>query len=268
MTTSAVIVPAYKDKMTISEQKSFRKCVSLFDNHDIILAAPTHLRTSEYIEIAEKANKKIRFVHFPSYYFSGLGGYNSLLLSRKFYKRFIEYDYLLIYQLDAFVFNNCLDEWCKRDYDYIGAPSFPSSDGLEINTAWIGNGGFSLRKTSSFLSQYKGLSWYSNYISLSLVHKEEPIKKIIEIVLLFGQAFILKHGIPPVAFRRISYEDYIWSHLGGLRIPAFNEAIAFSFEKFPSSLFEMNHQKLPFGCHGWEKYEYKSFWEKQMLIHQ
>lgn len=31
----------------------------------------------------------------------------------------------MIYQLDAWVFNDELSSWCSLGYDYIGAPFFP-----------------------------------------------------------------------------------------------------------------------------------------------
>ena len=35
---------------------------------------------------------------------------------------FLEYQYMLIYQLDAFVFEDKLDYFCELGYDYIGIP--------------------------------------------------------------------------------------------------------------------------------------------------
>lgn len=44
------------------------------------------------------------------------------MLSAEFYDRFAAYEYVLIYQLDAFVFADRLAEFCQMGYDYIGAP--------------------------------------------------------------------------------------------------------------------------------------------------
>ena len=38
------------------------------------------------------------------------------------YSRFEKYEYMLIYQLDAFVFSDRLMEFVEAGYDYIGAP--------------------------------------------------------------------------------------------------------------------------------------------------
>ena len=89
---------------------------------------------------------------------------------------FLDSEYILIYQLDAFVFKDELKEWCQKGYDYIGAPWIATIE----NTIWlkyfnivarkfrsknknnreqiffkVGNGGFSLRRTSSHYSIVK-----------------------------------------------------------------------------------------------------------------
>lgn len=55
-------------------------------------------------------------------HFVSVDSYNEMMLSPDFYRRFQVYDFMLIYQLDAFVFRDELDEWVAKDYDYIGAP--------------------------------------------------------------------------------------------------------------------------------------------------
>jgi 23S rRNA G2445 N2-methylase RlmL len=47
------------------------------------------------------------------------------------------------------------------------------------------------------------------------------------------------------------------------RVPNAIEAALFSFEVAPEHLFELVGNKLPFGCHAWEKYN-KSFWKTQL----
>jgi hypothetical protein len=48
--------------------------------------------------------------------------YSQLLMSKEFYELFIEYDYIIIYQLDCFVFKDSLENWLYTGFDYIGAP--------------------------------------------------------------------------------------------------------------------------------------------------
>ena len=49
-------------------------------------------------------------------------------------------------------------------------------------------------------------------------------------------------------------------------IPPSHIALNFAFEKYPSDLYKMNNEKLPFGCHAFMKYEYDSFWSNFISI--
>lgn len=84
---------------------------------------------------------QIHYIFFHENYFKSIDGYNKLMLSPSFYKAFSNYEYILIYQLDAWVFKDELQHWCNQKYDYIGAPIYQNN-----KLIGIGNGGFSLRK--------------------------------------------------------------------------------------------------------------------------
>ncbi len=43
------------------------------------------------------------------------------MMDNTFYKQFLNYEYILIYQLDAFVFKDELN-YCSQGIDYVGAP--------------------------------------------------------------------------------------------------------------------------------------------------
>jgi hypothetical protein len=53
------------------------------------------------------------------------------MLSIDFYKRFRDYKFILIYQLDAYVFRDELEYWCEQDYDFIGAPLIENGKGSD-----------------------------------------------------------------------------------------------------------------------------------------
>lgn len=261
MNRCCIAIPIYKSQPEAHEVRSFERCMEIFPKEQLILVAPKSLQLNTYLELAEKANCKLEVERFNDLYFKGISGYNNLLLSKQFYARFKSFEYLLIHQLDVWVFSNQLDYWCNKGYDYVGAPSFADGMPYEPTKAWIGNGGFSLRKMNSFLSIFNDTRWYSHYASHSRHHENEPLKGYIELILLHVQAHILKMGWPLVA-KRINYEDYIWSHVPGWKIPSFKDAIHFSFEKFPSKLYQETKEQLPFGCHAWQKYESLSFWKR------
>lgn len=238
--TQAIVIPVYKKELSANEVHSLKQCINVFAKREIILIAPNGLDLSFYLSFRES----IKELRFGDHFFKNIQGYNKLLLSPDFYQKLSDYDYILIYQLDAFVFRDELDIWCDKKYDYIGAPIINN----EFVTPWlkhltrrnimlklglisnenVGNGGFSLRKISSFIRNSKK---FKNEI----------------------QKWDLN-------------EDLFWSfRLPVLnpffRIPSMKVAVAFSIEDSPEHCYKLNERKLPFGCHAWEKYD-KPFWEK------
>lgn len=246
MRPAAVIIPTYKNILTEHELISLEQCVKILGSYPLFFAAPFGLDTSPipYIE-------KFRIINFDKHFFEGLQGYNRLMLSLDFYNSFTSFEYILIYQLDAFVFSDQLSAWTKKGYDYIGAPWVRESKRIFLNVAAkqsiaqafnlilknninkaVGNGGFSLRKTESML-------------------------KALQENRLLADAWKAN-------------EDYFWAFAAKinkkhLKIPPFNEASLFSFEMYPAELFKLNNEELPFGAHAWNKYDivfYRPFFAK------
>jgi hypothetical protein len=235
----AVVIPIYKSQMTPFEEISFDRCLKILGRYPLILMSPQGLDLTNYLQRAPGAEVR----RFEPTHFSSVAAYDRLMLKKSFYDRFHDYRYILIYQLDAFVFSDQLESWCAKGFDYVGAPWLdePDLDKLAAETgrmrrmfpAWakrlnvsVGNGGLSLRKVRSFRS------WLS---------------------ILGGRA----HGWP-------YHEDAFWglyvaSFYPLFRVPKFNQALKFSFELSPAKCFELNNRELPFGCHAWEKYDI-DFW--------
>ena len=95
----------------------------------------------------------------------------------------------------------------------------------------VGNGGFSLRKVSSFI---KACDTYKERI----------------------EEFNNNRGM-------IYNEDWFWALVPKeFRYPSFNEALGFSYDSHPDLCMELNNGKLPFGCHGWFKKRNYDFWKK------
>ena len=247
----AIVIPIYKVNLSESEQMSLNQCVKVLGDFDIVFVQPTKLDSS-----AISFGGKIRTELFPDYYFDNVYGYNSLMLSDAFYKRFLDYKYMLIYQLDAFVFKNELKIWCDKGYDYIGAPWIASPNTLLKKTISlfdskrkkdrkniffkVGNGGFSLRKISKC---YKMAQDMKNEIDINLKRDKNDF-------------YIM--------------EDVFWSiivpqHHPDFSIPEYKEALGFAMDRKPDLAFKMNNNKLPFGCHGFDKPKVVAFW-KNILI--
>ena len=98
------------------------------------------------------------------------------MLTRQFYEKFLNFDYILIYQTDAFIFVDKLDEWCTKGFSYVGAPWFkdftPPYCTNELQ--FVGNGGFSLRKVPHFI---KVLNTFSTIFPWSYVWKTQLGKR-------------------------------------------------------------------------------------------
>src|ERR1035438_315900 len=98
----AVIIPFYQDSLSEYEIIALEQCEKVLHAYPKIAIKPQSL-------VLPEATKKYNFsneVSFEDKYFEGIKGYNSLMLSELFYSKFLDYEYILIYQLDAFVFKD------------------------------------------------------------------------------------------------------------------------------------------------------------------
>jgi hypothetical protein len=196
-------------------------------------------------------------LHFESFdddYFANIQRYNKLMLSHEFYNRFLDSEYILIYQLDAFVFRDELSLWCSKGYDFIGAPwlnnpvnklpILSTIHHLSFRCAQIsrkksrqslynkvGNGGFSLRKVDSFCKTiYLHEAKINDYLQQKRSH--------------------------------LYNEDVFWaSEIPDFSYPDAMEALYFSFDTCPQHSFRLTGGQLPFGCHGWYKRKMRRFWK-------
>lgn len=248
-----VIIPVYKNYFGELEEKSFLQCVKVLRNYQIVLVQPEGLDNSFITK--EYANVMVE--SFPKRYFENISGYNELLLSSFFYERFLDSEFILIYQLDAFVFKDELKKWCDKDYDYIGAPwiatpekvpglilfnkiinLFRSKKKIERKQLFykVGNGGFSLRKT---ISHYTISNENKSFIFDFLNAKEKKIYAI---------------------------EDVFWSIKAielnkDFKIPDYKEALYFAIDRKPKIAFKLIDNEIPFGCHGINKPKVIDFWK-------
>ena len=220
--------------MSPSEQISFERALKVFPENDIIIVSPESLNLDNYLVV----ESKLKVETFDDYFFENIAGYNELMLSAGFYKRFLNYQYILIYQLDAYVFENQLDYWEKANYDYVGSPwlispQIASNKKPKVNVQhWfvnrVGNGGLSLRKVKTH---------YWTMIFYWILIKFFPLNEDV----FLG---ILMDFINPL-FKK----------------PKAMEALKFAFEMQPRQSFELNNCQLPFGVHAWEKYD-PEFWKE------
>lgn len=245
--------------------------IKVLKNYDICIVTHECLNISFYEKIFDSHNLFCKYVFFDKKFFLDISTYSSLLLSPIFYKSFKKYEYILIYQLDAYVFSNQLQYWCNKKYDYIGAPWFGrDTDNLGKMTN-VGNGGFSLRRTCKAIKILKRVLFLKRMYYLYLSIKINKLISFYRLILPFLFLFKLKKNkdcLMKLMNNELDYnEDMFWcldvvELFEDFRLPDVNEALKFSFEVNPSVLFKLNGNKLPFGCHAWDKYDYKDFWLK------
>ena len=282
--TCVVVIPLYKNNPERSERESFRQTLHVLKNYDICIVTHSKCCLDEYIAIAEKEGKNIYTELFNTHFFESIDGYNELCFSSEFYERFLHYEYMLICQLDVWIFEDQLDYWCGKGYDYIGAPLFHAytKERYTKKILGIGNGGFSLRKISHCLKITRHnrslplvkpieiIRFYWNLGKYTEDFTLHPIRRlgIIPTVILksFGIGNTLNYYISHHANEDLIFGK--WSnHSWGLHshLPSIEEASHFAFEVHPSMLYQKTG-KLPFGCHAFLKWEYEEFWKKHISL--
>ena len=261
---AVVLIPVYKKEPSVNEKESLLQVLRVLSFHDIRFVCPKGLDMSLYDKIVGYVLPKERF---DRKFFDGIQGYNLLMTDVSFYRRFSDYEYMLIYQLDAWVFSDQLAEWCAKGYDYVGAPWFEAHKTHEEGyPLWCcGNGGFSLRRISKFIE-------VTNPRTRFISPKDKNIRKYFCSFKTFGKGLKYMLGLENNMARYRKEHSYLWEDtyfsygLDGtpheMKRPSPEEAAEFSFECSPKYLYNLIGKKLPFGCHAWRRYQYDEFWHQ------
>lgn len=269
-----VIIPIYKESLKDFEIVSLKQCLHVFSQRPVFFVTYRELTLDFYNEIIAASGTVSGIEFFDKTYFDSVWGYNNLLLSLEFYSRFHDYENMLIYQLDAYAFQDDLDAWCTRGYDYIGAPWFKKHRTHEEGKRlWkVGNGGFSLRRIKSYIDilSCEG-PLFNPWESWRRLNTYDLTHMPLKLVFLLAKYFGYKNTLHELLQIFKNNEDVFWSSAFvnssiPFRVPSAKEAISFAFEKSPGYLFKMNGNKLPFGCHAWQKYEFDTFWKQHINL--
>ena len=257
---ACVVIPMYTLELNAFERISLEQCFKILTAHDIFFAIPEHLQDT-FDQFEYVADQRARCITFDSTFFENIDGYNRLLKYPDFYKSFFNYEFMLIYQLDAFVFKDELVKWCEKGYAHIGAPLFEGHDKAAGSAKLVGqgNGGFCLKDIKAcyqIVSKFKKLRFKRSFN----VGTANIVIKIFRY--LKHQIIYIYSGYP---FQPIINEDLFWAEVvphnfPDFKVPSPQEAIKFSFEVNPGMLLAWNNNELPFGCHAWWKYDLM-FWK-------
>ena len=264
--SACVVIPIWKPDLDKNEEISFRQCLSTLQNYPIIAVTYRGLDLrAVYSVIKDFKDVDFNIEIFPSKFFAGISGYNSLMLSIQFYDRFKEYDYILVSQLDSFVFRDELSHWVSQGYSYIGAPWLEGYDSAPIDAEvkGVGNGGFSLRRVNDHLKVLKKLKYIiAPTQAASIVGESDRFQRLPYIGRLIINMTVANNTF--YLFNDWSgYEDLFWNRCSELftwfKIPAWEIAAKFSVEMHPQK-FITDENDIPFGCHAWWKHNME-FWE-------
>ena len=220
-----IIVPLYTSKLTPLENISLMQLYRVLNKYPICYVMPERMRD-------EFAGSAIWAEYFPNQYFQSTKSYSQLCLSLKFYERFQDFEYLLIYQTDAFVFSDGLHYFCSLGVDYIGAPLGSYQEYWKDIQTNVGNGGLSLRKVSACIRVLRDRdniyrrrpeSWDKNYF--------------------------------------LEWEDLFWAFCSkqadvDFTVPDVHTSLSFAVDWDYGHVYRKMPDWLPFGCHGWFVHDY------------
>jgi hypothetical protein len=257
-----VIIPVHTKGLNAEEKQSLNACFAILSSYPIYLLKPQSLDVTNYIEIAP--NLIIQSV--PDEWMASWGAYNLMKRSLEFYKKFEQYEFMLTYELDCIIFS---DNW--ESCNFIGAPWFDALPSVEFKNTPVMkqgmNSGFSLRNVKKCIKILETISsnnkTWKIYSSLHLhrLFKLSGILKFFNPLWKSGSNVFFFELMNPTPI----HEDYFWTviipKMFKFNIATAKDAVNFSFEEYPSYLYELNNKTLPVGCHAWKKYE-PEFWLK------
>lgn len=253
MKNVVVVLPIYQEKFNKEESLSLsllRKRLS----REYSVCIITHKGLKNTISKNPLLNGyNIKF--FDKKYFT-YQGYNRLLKTSNFYNQFSDFKYMLIYQTDCLVFKNNLDYWIDKNYDYVGAP-WISKTKRKFVFKGVGNGGLSLRKVDTFMIITKKFELYKWKFYIFLRNFIPSIGIILNKLWVSreDQRYHVGSRNEDVFFSFISKQLY-----PKFKIATIQDALKFSFEKYPEFCFRQNQNLLPFGCHAFHKD--LNFWKR------
>lgn len=229
-----IVIPVYKDKLDCIEKISIERLIQVIGdkNYPIALVCPESLNVDIYKEYIPS----LIVERFEDKYFESTATYSQLCINYDFYDRFSKYEYMLIYQLDCYLFYDAIEKWCDQGFDYIGGPIVSTDCGWDtVKNAqkkyqpYVGNGGFSLRKIEVF----KDICDPNGELRTTYKLTDDKLANI-------------------------KWEDkYFCNDLYNLykmNIPQYHEAVWFALDMSVDVIYGyFGWQGTPMGCHSWDK---------------
>ena len=248
-----IVIPIYQEQPSDLEILSLNQTLTVLCRYPVTFMAPAGLNTAWY----EDHCRGKATVHFEYFDWKGYEGYVNLMVSPSFYRRFQAYEYMLMCQLDAFVFRDELVEWCRMGYDCLGAVIYNDDRSWHPrNGFWrrltgftapeyFANSGFTLKKVDTF---HRMMSRFRHYIAFyRWVSRLRGVG-------FYDDLFISQH------FPKLP---------GNFRLAPRALAEKFGADYMTYDVAELpfhnrDNDNLPFGIHGWTQRQL-DFWRPCIL---
>ncbi|WP_374951927.1 DUF5672 family protein [Mucilaginibacter sp.] len=260
-----VIIPVHQPLPSAAEMISLKAARRHLSGYDCYLVHPIDMDIAAYLAIYP--GLKLKAVN-PQW-LASVEQYNKMKLDLRFYQLFAQYQYMLTYELDAYIFNANFSGTNVFQFDFIGAPFFEGYWAATFGAPFIKgcNSGFSIRNIPacinvlSSMGRFKtGWLLYRVFLSWS-----SNLRRLINNATGGRYEIYIngKFGFPFAGFHL--NEDHVWSEVVPQLFPWFKiadpvSALTFSFEYNLTESLKLNGGKLPLGCHAW--YKHLDFWKE------
>jgi hypothetical protein len=246
----AVVVPAPRLELDDDQRVSLAHLAAHLGRYDTFLAVPDSISGT----IDELPTRR-----FDARFFTSHRGYNSLMLSPRFYSAFRDYEFMLVYQLDSLAFRDDLERWCDLGYDYVGAPWTRRDADRGPYFTGAGNGGFSLRRVETCLRAVQARMRPGPRARIALSHALAIARRAAR-----GPAAVATALRTPYLFEDKFLALHASALVRGFRVAPAHVAVGFAFETEPRFCFAQNGGRLPTGCHRWAVND-PEFWRPFLL---
>lgn len=274
----AVIIPLRANPVLSPEETiSLRHVRHFLAAHDVFLLLP---------QGTTLGLRHCREIYAPRRFFGSAAAHARLLSSPWFYRRFRDYRMLMFYHLDSLVFSSDVEPWLEMPYDYIGAPWLRCDDSPWVKKNRVGNGGFALLRVDAALRVLRQrhlceprtlvLDAFTHHASPPLLRwmsrLEQPtacpstLRQTLQRVArtLMDEWRATETPAPNHRNNDVFWSDFAPLYDPSFRVAPFSAGLSFAYEVAPRICHELNHGKLPLGCHAWHRYD-RAFWEPLLL---
>ena len=232
-----VVIPIYKNRFDDGENWAVKKCIDKTPSIAHFFLAQRAVNFSWYAH----TYPHVKIITAIEWKLSTIEWYNNMLLQKSFYQRFLEWEYMFLFQPDGYMLGSEeeLLRFCDAGYDYWGAPWYTPWKGHKVyrwsfkgvehipymrsriqpRMCLVGNGGVSLRNNSACVRLlrerwFEAKIWYDN-----------------------EDKFFSYHGLDTEPL---------------IKIPSAEEAERFALELQMKEKMEAGH--IPFAVHAWKKH--------------